>query len=418
MTPARRPSPPHQSPVRVALLWAALVTTVALVAAACGGSSSSPTAADATDGATDTESNTAAAAESDTEASQDDPSPQEEAGDQQGDEPGDGQDDEPEDEDSTQAAIDEALLLISGADTADQEAVWAEQQRQVEETVAQCMRNEGFEYTPVDYSQFDSFEEDDWNPADRDWVAENGLGISTGIGGETFAEPVGQDDFKDPNADYVSTLSEGEQTAYYRVLYGDDVESEANSEVDFDDPAAVEAYEEAYENRANKGCYDTAWDQTNEASAVDAVFSALDDSFEDIEARVLIDPRLSDGLTSWTACMAESGYDFASPDEMWDAAQERSEEIWGSFSSPFEAYTEEDLEGLSDEQFEELYPEPELDQELIDEIQEWEIAVALADFDCGGPELTEIAQEIWTEEVAQVIESKRDEIADAIAAGN
>ena len=128
---------------------------------------------------------------------------------------------------------------FSSFDDEDFEAEFAEQQREAEETIAVCMRELGWEYIPVDQSQFTG----DFNDAGPDgleygsaeWVAKYGLGITTQAFSQSEVGPdlVGFDDsdfvdsdegFVDPNQDYVATLGPAEQDAYFADLHGEQPE--------------------------------------------------------------------------------------------------------------------------------------------------------------------------------------------------
>lgn len=321
--------------------------------------------------------------------------------------------------------IDQVLEMMSGDfDPAEQEELWKEQERRTQELVQQCMTNEGFEYYIVDNSSSVAFEGGgtEWDPSNREWVEQYGLGVNTMnfIGEEIAAEQDDYDPNDDPNWAYQEGLSEGERKAYERALYGDQPEYdfEQNGQPTEEE---MQAMEEAWENRVNKGCYDEAWQEGSDFAQMDVVFSTLDDEFEDIEDRIKADPRVADGLNNWVACMAEAGYAFGDPNEMYEAAYERGEELWESYEDPFAGMTEEDFENMDPEDFEEIERAagpPAFDEELQAEISEWEITMALASFDCGEPALSEVSEELWAEYSRQVLEDNRDKISAAIEGGN
>ena len=111
----------------------------------------------------------------------------------------------------------------------------------VEEIVAECMAEEGFEYIPVDQTQFTSFSSDE---LDVEWgtlefAEQYGYGATTNPwgGGEGEEEqPVDEEqpEFVDPNQEAVEAMSATEQEAYYAALYGNQEYVEGEEEVEWD----------------------------------------------------------------------------------------------------------------------------------------------------------------------------------------
>ncbi len=102
----------------------------------------------------------------------------------------------------------------------------------VEELTAACMREQGFEYIPVDHSQFwydeDEFAgEEQWGTSE--WIRTYGFGVTTMRFSQEQVGPdlVGYDphmyegpeeEFVDPNQDYRDSLSEPERQACDEAL--------------------------------------------------------------------------------------------------------------------------------------------------------------------------------------------------------
>jgi hypothetical protein len=113
------------------------------------------------------------------------------------------------------------------------EAAAIEQQREAERAIAVCMTEKGFEYIPQDASQMMSFSgppQAEFEPGSDEWINKYGFGFSTqrfpqsmvgdlvGTNDEGFFGP--DEDFVDPNREYVEGLSQGEREAYQEALYG------------------------------------------------------------------------------------------------------------------------------------------------------------------------------------------------------
>jgi len=198
------------------------------------------------------------------------------------------------------------------------EEFYAAQAKEVEELVASCMNDQGFEYIPVDQTQYTSF---DWDPNEREteeWVAANGYGVN--LTEEQQEEQNAEfEDFTDPNDDYRASLSESESTAYWEALYGPQpTEDELNEDG---------SYEYTWENG---GCYgvsqhEVSGDQAYDQDEFKPIFDAMGKLYEDQSK----DPRMKELNAKWASCMADAGYDDFK--EQFDAAQsiyDQQNEFW------------------------------------------------------------------------------------------
>ena len=217
----------------------------------------------------------------------------------------------------------------------------------VEELVATCMAAEGFEYVPVDQAQYYTANGNDAE-VDRDteeWVAANGYGYN--LTDEQQAEQNAQwEDVVDPNQEYLASLSESEQTAYYEVLQGPQSTEEEMSDPEFvyqqlgcQGEASIEVRgQQLYENPEYKDLIadmTKLWEKQLELPEVKAVNAA------------------------WSGCMADAGYpDLKTKDGVYDIMNAQNEEAYA-----------DGTEELSDEKRAEMRDE--------------EIDLALADFHCA-----------------------------------
>jgi hypothetical protein len=231
----------------------------------------------------------------------------------------------------------------------DQEEDYAKQAQQVEELVAECMSDEGFEYIPVDQTQYSSFDYDYEERQTKEWIAANGYGVN--LTAEQQEEQNAQyEDYSDPNDEYRASLSESESTAYWEVLYGPQPsEDELNEDG---------SYEYTWENG---GCYGVAQHEVSGDQAYDQdqfkpIYEAMNALYEDQSK----DPRMKKLDAAWASCMADAGYgDFK---VQFDAAQsiyDQQNDFW-----------ENNTDGSS----------PSAEQTA--EWREVEIDTALADYDC------------------------------------
>lgn len=384
---------------RITILCAVTI----LLAAACGTDSGGDTATstdDATTGAatdtTDGESTDGTATDGETTGSEDD-------GSSSGDDTG-----------QTMSAAEIGDLLFPSIDDfqgPEAEARFADEQRAQEEKVAECMRELGFEYTPVDYGDFAFFgAADDLDPSSREWAETYGLGMSTfAFNQDSFEEGI-EDEFVDPNQDYVEGLSPSAQDAYYEALYGPQTDF---GEYDEEDGAvAIEAF-------GPQGCQGEAFEATSSFAGLDQLYTQFGDQLDDLYERVEADPRMRDVSDRWVTCMGEAGYSYNAPDDMYDDISSQMdvlfEETYGSFDEQFDA-------GVTDEEFvdgtdQPEFIEPQPDAEKLAALQDQEIAVAVASFDCGINDGTEVFQEIADEYTDQFIAENLTALQAALAEG-
>ena len=202
------------------------------------------------------------------------------------------------------------------------------QELAVEEAVVACMREEGFEYQPQDFSsQVDSGggEEDSALMQDSPEAYGEKYGYGVVRNYELYEEPnIGEDGgfsgptFVDPNEDYVTSLSDSERDAYYEVLYGPPQEEQNYDETDSEGTQAY--YSPPLEEQ---GCQGKARlevvgeDPSNDPEiqqALDDVFSAQQD-----------DARLKEAQREWLDCMGDTLADYDLPDGM---SVERAESMY------------------------------------------------------------------------------------------
>lgn len=235
----------------------------------------------------------------------------------------------------------------------DEDTMIAEQ-TEIEAIVAQCMNDEGFEYVPMDvaaqYASFSSEDVEDWNT--KEWVSKNGYGMS-GIEGETETG----EEWVDPNADYLESLSEASMTAYYTALQGTWEPPEGLTEQE--QMEWMPTWEE-------QGCYGLAQHEVGmEDLWQDPQYQEIKTEMSEVWEDVTKDPRIGEANAAWADCMADAGYPGLSKQE--DAAMSISEAqnaLWEVI------------------EYDEANPDAGPDPDALAEVRELELATALADFTC------------------------------------
>jgi len=252
-------------------------------------------------------------------------------------------------DDRPESPLSAYLSSIWGGDlsTEEQEARYTEQQKKSEELVAQCMSEEGFDYTPnIQSVSFSSGNDIEWKPDDRDWVTQYGYGMVNYPGRDE--PPTDQQEYVDPNQDYVSSLSESEQTAFYEALYGPSPTEEELNE------------DGSYEYDWTKaGCQGWAQHESGANPMMDEEFESINDAINDFYTKMAEDPGFAKIDADWASCMADAGHSgFAKQADAQTSISDKLNEYYNGQT----AYVEDDpkLAALGEE----------------------EVALAIADLDC------------------------------------
>ncbi|WP_104192519.1 hypothetical protein [Cryobacterium sp. Y82] len=254
-------------------------------------------------------------------------------------------------------------------------------QNDQEELVATCMSDEGFDYTPVNASQYSGMMSDDGEEYGTEkWVAENGYGMSQSP--EQIAEQEAQSaEIVDPNQDYLASLSESEQAAYNEALYGPQPTEEE---------LADGSYTDSYET---KGCYGAALQEINgdqpsqEEHA--ALYEAMSALYEDLQAS----PAIVKLDAEWAACMADDGYaTFAKKADAQESVMNEQNALY------------EDQTGAAP------------DETILADLREKELALAMADYTCAEDvDYTEATTKVQFELEEQFITDHKSELDALIA---
>lgn len=236
------------------------------------------------------------------------------------------------------------------------------QQAEVEELVAACMKEEGFEYVPNTQNGGVVMSSDDMEDREtEEWVASNGYGMIQSA--EQMAEQQAQsEEYVDPNADYTASLSESEQAAFYETLYGPGPSEE--------EMEAMEAGDGSYEyNWETAGCQGAAQNEV-QGGAQDAYndpkFAGLFEKMNELYTKAMEQPAVKALDAKWADCMADAGYsEFTSKSEAMMSISDAQNEFY------------------ENQEFDESGVPVAPDEAAMEELRQKEIDVALADFRCS-----------------------------------
>lgn len=305
-----------------------------------------------------------------------------------------------------------------GSDNAEEaQAQYQDEEARRQELIRACMAEEGFDYTPVlpPEESFQVFGPE--NEEER--VKTQGFGITTWYGNE---EMFGGDiDWEDPNQEMVEAMSESEQQAFYEALYGTEEEQMegATTEVDPETGEEITMME-----GFGVGCEGEASEEIwGDQSQTQDLWQELEPEMTAMYERIEADQRVADLNEGWSACMADAGHEYESRNRMYETVfedfQRRFDEIvgpGGGFADPFEGWTQEEIEAFFEEKTEdeieaffeeaEQTAQADVDQEALTALQQEEIDLAVANFECSS-DYDEQYQEIAAEYEAEFIAANR-----------
>jgi len=287
--------------------------------------------------------------------------------------------------DDAQSPLGEYFSALYGGDLSpeEQEARYAADDKEREELMAACMQEQGFEYQPVNNSVYStSSDGEEWKPDDREWVSQWGYGAIDYPGSD--APPVPEDDMPvDPNADYVQSLSESEQTAYWEALYGPTPSEEELGEDG--------SYEYNWETAGCQGQADheMTGDDPMQSGEFDDILDTLNTFYEDVQTS----PEMTALDAEWAACMDAAGHPgFV---QQYDAQSSIYDEL---------------------NEFYESSGDQGPDEAALDALQKTEIELALADLDCREEtDYRDVAQKLQWDAEEQFIADHKTEL-DALKA--
>jgi hypothetical protein len=240
----------------------------------------------------------------------------------------------------------------------DQAGITARQSR-VEAAVRDCMKEQGFEYVPVDpYAQRAAVTGVS-RLSDRDFLEQFGYGLSTlwGRGGRQA----------DPNQRIRSTLSAADRSAYDRALWGDTPGATFQAAVDSGDFTKL------------GGCTGRA---TEAVFGGAQVLTQLQGRLDTLDERISQDQRMVRAVERWTRCMAAAGYRYEDPDDIDSALLKRMEAIVGPVPGPFATGP-----AAGDK------PQP-YDHAALAALQHDEVAIARADFACEQKHIAPVESKV------------------------
>jgi|tagenome__1003787_1003787.scaffolds.fasta_scaffold20732557_2 hypothetical protein len=247
----------------------------------------------------------------------------------------------------------------------DQAGLMARESR-AEDAIRDCMKNQGFDYVPVDPFAQRAALLGSSRISDQDFLKQYGYGISTLWGrGKPQA---------DPNERLRATLGAADRKAYDRALWGE------NSGATFQ-----QAVENGDFTRLG-GCTKKATEQVFGGAAL---LTRLQSRLDQLDDRILEDQRMVRAVEKWSQCMSQQGYRYEDPDEIDSDLFKRTEKIVGPLPGQFATGPPP---GDT--------PRP-YDHAALAQLQREEVSIARADNSCERKDITPVEDKVRPQYEAQ-----------------
>ncbi|HEX9848577.1 MAG TPA: hypothetical protein VGB33_09180 [Acidimicrobiia bacterium] len=202
---------------------------------------------------------------------------------------------------------------------------------EVETLISECMAEAGFEYVPVDFTTIRSAMTSDKSApglSGSEYLREYGHGITT-----QPDKPIVEIGLGEQNQRILEGLSEADQVAYRRTLWGQN------------NDATLAFGLESEDFSRTGGCTRGAIEQVFEPHELAATY------FNPADALILQDPRAREALEEFAACMSEAGFPYGHPDDVDIDLQLRYDTlVQGRDHEELTADEMEQLLGLQDEE--------------------------------------------------------------------
>lgn len=281
--------------------------------------------------------------------------------------------------------FEEAFASVGGQDAAVRD--W---QYQVQETVAECMMQSGFEFVISVAPVPDMVRQRD-ELSELQWAERYGFGISTS------ADAVLQMQAQDPNSMIFLALSEGEQEEYLLTLMG-----EALATGSATGPVALD----------QQGCSGAAV-LKHGGAAITEDMAELESTYSDQLREIETQPEMVVAIEMWQQCMAKEGYFYSHEEDILASLFAELDELLAPAREQVMALTPSELQQAFDNgtEFELLG----IDPDVLAKFQERERAIAVADYACFEAHLAETLIPLRNQAQRTLLDTYSSEVDRAVA---
>jgi hypothetical protein len=232
-------------------------------------------------------------------------------------------------------------------------------QAQAENLIRDCMKAKGFDYVPVDPVAQRAELVGAAGLTEEEFENQYGYGITT-LYEQRREVALG------PNEKIRNSLSDPEKAAYDRALYGEDPTATFDVVLDTGDFSRL------------GGCLREATE--NVFGGVETLES-LQSKLDDLDERILQDPRMVKAIKNWSQCMKKAGYDLEDPEQVDVVLKKKLDAIVG----PSERQSTPGSEP------------PPYDRQALAALQREEVAMVRADVACEKSEIAPVEEKVRPE---------------------
>jgi hypothetical protein len=206
---------------------------------------------------------------------------------------------------------------------------------QVEALIAECMREQGFEYVAADFRTVRrGMTADKSMPGidEEEFIESYGFGVATLYTGQAPQLNDGYSPARvglgQQNVDIFKSLSPADQVAYNRALLGENTDATLAVALEIENFARC------------GGCTMRAIEHVFEPEQLKATY------YNPKDAMINKDPRMKAALREWAEKMRDAGFDYSHPDDVETDIRNRLAEITGGVTIPVEQMTPEQQAAL------------------------------------------------------------------------
>ena len=290
------------------------------------------------------------------------------------------------------------MMMVSSLDGGEVSEADKRDMRKVEEKIATCMDERGFEYVPhAPGSDEPSAFDDAFRLDPADFAEQYGYGISTLIFDDKNDDGAG-----DPNEKIREGLSEAARKEYDEALWGD-VETLDDGGFAVAMPAEPDPEADPQEQGCQQQAADEVFGAPEDRGMTDMnEFQNLFNDIATLQERINNDPRVGAAEQAWAQCMAEAGH--ADVETVAQPQQSVNERMYELTRGPEGA--DPDAPSLT------INPGAgaDIDEADLEELQAFEIDIATADFDCQQEGYQEAFDEVSRELQEEFVRQHRDEL--------
>ncbi len=242
-------------------------------------------------------------------------------------------------------------------------------QAKVENEIAACMKQQGFDYIPGDPVAVQAALTGKPNMSDAEFEAQFGYGISTLYGRGTPQS--------DPNVKIRDALSPVDRTAYDKALSGGQPEQTFFHAVDTGDFSEL------------GGCTKTA---TDKAFGGSELLNTLQRKLDELDDSILADQRMVKANAAWTTCMQDAtGESYEDAEAVEDEIRQQFETIVGPPLPPGQ-----------------VAPEGSYDRAALAKLQQREVELSNKDLACERKKITPVEDVVRKEKETQFKNANAD----------